>query len=462
MENFENKENEIIENGDNMTEGEASPQEAEAQAEEVNTEPSLAEEENIQDFVTEDITPEEFVPSFNPVIIDEIKPSDDNKASFVGLKIFALITAFAILLSMACVGGYFVGKNQSGYKNDGGVNLSAKPKDTDEMTAAEVYEKVKDSVVGIIVYNQNGAASAASGIIYSQDGYIVTNDHIYSNIPAAKFKIYTQDGKEYEAKYVAGDTVSDLAVLKVDSKGFKAAEFGNSEQLNFGENVVAVGRPNEPTDPSSITKGIISAVSRRVQTTTSYSQRLIQTDTPINPGSSGGALVNMYGQIVGITSSKLISTEQESVGYAIPTTTMNYIVKELIEKGKVVSRAKLGITYLAVDSISVELEKYKHIGLYVDTVSEDSDLYGKLNKGDTIIQINGIDITSDDIVLDIIEQSRAGEKITITYITENGKTATLTAKLRANVSESSYNGNINSLPQNSTTPNKDFNFPEGD
>ena len=247
----------------------------------------------------------------------------------------------------------------------------------------------------------------------------------------------------------------------MEGKGFKAANFGNSDEVFYGETVVAIGRPNEPTDKSSITKGIISAVNRRVQTTSSYSARLIQTDSPINPGSSGGALVNMYGQIVGITSAKLVSSEQESIGYAIPTTTMKYIVDELIKNGKVLSRAKLGITYLAVDSIAVQMGKYKYQGLLVDSVSEDSDLYGKLQKGDTIIQINGIDITDDSMVLDIIEQSRAGDKITVTYITESGNTETLKAVLKANVSESSYQSNINSLPQ-TTTPNKEFNFPEGE
>ena len=448
MENFENKENEIIE---------------EEIASEINNEDNIQEAqpqpESVEEVVEED---SEYIPPYNPVIVDEIKPEEDNKKSFLGLKIFAALTALSILLSAACVTGYFVGKNQNVFKKNESVNLSAKPNKSDEMTAAEVYATVSNSIVGIIVYNEKETMSGASGVVYSKDGYIVTNDHIYSNIAAPKFKVYTQDGKEYDAKYVAGDVISDLAVLKIDAKGFDPATFGNSDQLNYGENVVAIGRPNEPTDKSSITKGIVSAVNRRVQITSNYSARLIQTDSPINPGSSGGALVNMYGQIVGITSAKLVSDGQEAVGYAIPTTTMKYIVEELIKNGKVVSRAKLGITYIAADSISVALGKYKHIGLYVDSVSEDSDLYGKLNKGDTITQINGVDITDDAMVLDLIEQSRAGDKITITYITEKGQTGTLKATLRANIGESSYKSSINSLPQTPTTPGKDFNFPEGE
>ena len=437
MDNFENKDVEqqpaVIDNGEN---------------------------EAIEEAVIKETVTEEFTSVYNPITVGEIIPEKDNKASR-GLKVFALIMAMVILTSTACITGYYVGKSKGVFKPKVNVNLASKPTDTDEMTASQVYEKTADSVVGIIVYNASGSASYASGVIYSEDGYIVTNDHIYSSVAAPKFKVYTQDGKEYDATYVAGDVVSDLAVLKINAKGFKAAKVGNSNEILYGENVVAIGCPSEPTEKASITRGIISAVDRRVQTTSSYSARLIQTDSPINPGSSGGALVNMYGQVIGITSAKVVSNDQEAVGYAIPTTTMKYIVEELIKEGKVVSRAKLGISYYAVTNIEVELGKYKYVGLLVDSVAEDSDLYGKLKKGDTIVQINGVDTDDDSIVLNIIEQSRAGDKITVTYVTEKGESKTLKATLRANIGESSYQADINSLPQN-PNGNKDFNFPEGE
>ena len=417
--------------------------------------------EPIAESVSEQPDNNQFETVYNPITVDEIVPENTNKSSR-GLKAFALIMAMVILASTTCIGGYYIGKNSTGlFRPKVSVNLASKPAKTDEMTAAQVYEEVVDSIVGIIIYNASGTASYASGVIYSEDGYIVTNDHIYSTIAAPMFKVYTQDGKEYDAVYVAGDVVSDLAVLKINAKGFKAATFGNSDEIFHGENVVAIGCPSGPTEKASITRGIISAVERRVQTTSSYSARLIQTDSPINPGSSGGALVNMYGQIVGITAAKIVAESQEAVGYAIPTTTMKYIVEELIKEGKVISRAKLGISYYTVSNIDIEFGKYKYVGLYVDSVSEDSDLYGKLKKGDTIVQINGIDTDDDSVVLNIIEQSRAGDKITITYVTENGESKTLKATLRANVSESSYQSDSNRLPQNPDT-NKDFNFPEGE
>ena len=409
---------------------------------------------------------EPFIPPYNPINFTAVTPVIEHKPMSFGLKVFAFIMAVVLVLTTACMAGYFLGKNSASgtyLGNKISVGLDAKPTKTDELTAPQVYEKVNPSIVGIRVYNDSGVGANASGVIYSQDGYIVTNDHIYSEVGAAKFKIYTHDGKEYDAVYVAGDVVSDLAVLKIEKGKFTPAKFGDSEQLIFGENVVAIGRPNGASNPSSITKGIISATNRRVQTTSNYSSRLIQTDSSINPGSSGGALVNMYGQVVGITSSKLASVEYDAVGYAIPTTVMKRIVEELIQKGNVVSRAKLGITYTAIDSVTASISEYKYEGLYVQSVAEDSDLYGKVNAGDVITHINGIKVTSDNIVLDIIEQSKAGDKINVTYINKNGNSKTISAVLRANIGESSYSKN--EQPPTASMPNKNdgtFDFPFGE
>lgn len=414
------------------------------------------------DFEQNNLTPQ------NRINYSEVLPVKDYKPMSKGLKAFALIMAAVIMLTGASVAGYFLGRNStgSGTRKNVTVNLAAKPADTDEMTAAQVYEKVNSSVVGITVYNSAGDGSQASGVLYSEDGYIITNDHIYSEVGAPKFKIYTSDGKEYDAKYIAGDQISDLAVLKIDGSGFTPAQFGNSDEIIYGENVVAVGRPSDATQASSITKGIISSTGRRVKTTSNYSAKLIQTDSAINPGSSGGALVNMYGQVIGITSSKLAGVSYDAVGYAIPTKTMKRICEELIKNGKVVSRAKLGITYTAINSVTAEINGYDCVGLYVASVSEDSDLYGKISEGDVITHINGIEVTSDDIVLDIIEESSAGDKISVTVLTKKGNEVTLDAVLKANVGESSYTTEINSSESSdndsSSSSGGTFNFPFGE
>ncbi len=400
---------------------------------------------------------------FNPVSYSPVNPINDYKPMNKGLKFFALILSAVIVLSATCFVGYSIGRNSvgSGKSMSNYANLAAKPADFEELTPAQVYEKVNKSIVGIMIYNSKGKGSQASGIIYSKDGYVITNDHIYSEVPAAKFKVYTHDGKEYDAKYVAGDTISDLAVLKIDSSGFKPAEFGNSDELFYGENVVAIGRPSDAKDDSSITKGIISAIDRRITTTSSYSARLIQTDSAINPGSSGGALVNMFGQVVGVTSSKLASVEYDAVGYAIPTTVMKRIVDELITEGKVVTRAKLGVTYTAIDSIAAEIGEYKTKGLLLASVAEDSGLFGKAAEGDYITHINGIEVTSDDVVLDIIEQSKAGDKISVTIYTSKGKTNTYEVELKANIGESSYVENESSKGESNSNGGT-FDFPFGE
>ena len=388
----------------------------------------------------------EYSTVYNPIEYLEPEPQKDLKPMSKGLKIFALIMAAVILVTGGALAGYIASSGKGNYTNGKDnvkayINLAQKPADTDELTAAEVYEKVNKSIVGIVIYNSKGDASQASGIIATKEGYIITNDHIYSEISAPKFKIYTHDGKEYSATYLAGDQISDLAVLKITdtSDTFSAATFADPDTMFCGENVVAIGRPNNAIESSSITDGIISATSRRIQlSTTNYSSRVIQTTCAINPGSSGGALVNMYGQIIGVTSSKLVSTAYDNVGYAIPTDIVKRITDELIANGKVVSRAKLGITYKMIDSVTAELNGQETVGLLVASVAEDSGLYGKLEENDMITHINGVSITDDDIVLDIIEGLRAGDKINVTILTSNGVTKTEEAVLKANVGESSY------------------------
>ncbi len=427
-------------------------------------EPQFASEETTNNnVVSEDI------PVWNKVEYTPAGKIEDYKPMGRGLKIFCVVMAAVIALTAATAAGYFMGRGSMAHNYIGGkveVDLAAKPTNKDQSTPAQVYQEVNESIVGIRVYNEAGQMSDASGVIYSKDGYIVTNDHIYSEIGAAKFKVFTFDGTEYDAVYVAGDTVSDLAVLKIENgKGFKVAEFGDSQQLINGESVVAIGRPNDATDNSSITSGLISLTRRRVKTTSSYTASLIQTDSAINPGSSGGALVNMYGQVVGITSSKLAGVEYDAIGFAIPTKTMKRVVEQLIAHGQVKDRAKLGITYTEVNSVTAEIENYNAVGLLVVSVGEDSDIFGKVGEGDFITHVNGIEITNDDIVLDIIEDCKAGDTISLTVLLKNGNEADFDVKLRANISESSYStviGDREEPQENTESGGGIFDFPFGE
>lgn len=388
----------------------------------------------------------------------------NEKQNKKGLRVFALLIALAVVLTAVATLGYYAGKNSLfGGLNNTSLNLESKPQNTNKYSAEQVYEILNKSVVGIAVFDNEGIKGYASGVIYSEDGYIITNDHIYSEVPSAKFKIYTYDGNIYDAAYIAGDTRSDLAVLKVDSSGFYPAIFGNSDELKFGEEVVAIGRPNDATSSSSITGGYISFLNRRVSNSTSYTSKLIQTDSAINPGSSGGALVNMYGQVVGITSSKLVGSEYEGVGYAIPTTTVKFVVEELIKNLTVTSRAKLGVSYTEIDSVTAQINGTNITGLLIAEVTTESSLYGKISKGDIITEVNGTKILKGETVLDIIEASKPGDIISLkVYITQTDSYKTIEAELVKAESSSSYK--TDSIPNsgnNNQSGGGTFDFPYG-
>lgn len=402
----------------------------------------------------------------NRVEIENDKPDPDISSYTKGVKIFAVVLALAIIVSGALVAGYFKGKSESNFNSAVSVGLESMPKDKNAKTEAQVYADVNKSIVGISVYNAAGNIANASGVIYSKEGYIVTNDHIYSEVPAPKFMVYFYDGSERTATYVAGDTVSDLAVLKLDdTTALTPAVFGNSKEAYCGQKVVAVGRPSSASDASSITSGIVSLPKRRVKTTSNYTANLIQTDSAINPGSSGGALVNMYSQVIGITSSKLAGVEYDAIGFAIPTTTVKRVVEQLIKSGKVTDRAKLGITYTEVDSVVAKINNFPSTGLSVVTVSNDSDLYSKVVKGDLITHVNGVEIKTDDVILDVIEESKAGDKLTLTVLSSSGTSKDYTVTLKSNVGESSYTLTPKQKGESDNSnegSGSEFNFPFGE
>lgn len=401
----------------------------------------------------------------------EISPVEEKKSEPVpkkGLWIFCAILVGVLLLCAVAAGGYFAGRSGSGAESSGThaqVDLASKPEgtitDEENQNATYVFEAVMPSVVGIEVYSEQDTDSRAqaSGVIYTEDGYIVTNDHIYADIPDPKFLILMADGSEYDATYVAGDSRSDLAVLKVEASGLPAATFGNSDELQVGEAVMAIGNPGGQTLAFSATQGVVSAVDRRIANASSYSMKFIQTDTAINPGNSGGALVNMYGQVVGITSWKYVGESYERIGFAIPTTTMKTVVDSLIENKYVAGRAKLGITYQAIDAVTAKLNSLPR-GLQVVSVNDDSDLKGKVSVGDVLTHINDTAITDGSEVLEVLENAAPGDTVTFRVYTSGKQEITVTAVLLEDRGTSSYTLQPaeEELPGNNST----FDFPFGD
>ena len=311
-------------------------------------------------------------------------------------------------------------KADANYK---GVVLENKPKDADtnkSYTAESAYNKVVDSVVGIVGYTDKittveNSATQGSGIILTSDGYVVTNAHVIGNSKTAYLlQVVTSDGKSYNAGVVGYDSRTDIAVLKMDdAKDLKAATFGNSENIELGEDIIVVGNPGGLDYQNSITKGIVSAVDRKMSSTSLV--KYIQTDAAINPGNSGGPIVNLYGQVVGIATAKIVSEKYEGMGFAIPSATAKDIIDTLMKKGYVEGRVKIGITGSNVSS-DVASAYGIPMGIMVDEISKDGPCYGtELKTDDIITGVDDKEIQSFSDIYEILETHKPGDKIVIKY-----------------------------------------------
>ena len=311
-------------------------------------------------------------------------------------------------------------------KDYSGMKLESNPKDTktnDSYTAAKASEKVSDSVVGILCYSDDvpdqadtkTASSQGSGIIFSQDGYVITNAHVIGNSKTAyAIRVVTSDGKVYKAGVVGYDSRTDIAVLKMDdAKGLTPATFGDSSQLEVGQDIIVVGNPGGLDYQNTTTKGVISALDRKLST--SSLTKYIQTDAAINPGNSGGPLVNYYGQVVGITTSKIVSETYEGMGFAIPSQTVKSIVDTLVKNGYVEGRVKIGISGIAVTSDQASNYNIPQ-GIYVQSIVSGGPCDGtSLEEGDIITEVDGETITSFADVYAILETHKPGDKIKVKY-----------------------------------------------
>ena len=311
-------------------------------------------------------------------------------------------------------------------KDYSGMKLESNPKDAktnNSYTAAKASEKVSDSVVGILCYSDDvpdqadttTASSQGSGIIFSQDGYVITNAHVIGNSKTAyAIRVVTSDGKVYKAGVVGYDSRPDIAVLKMDdAKGLTPATFGDSSQLEVGQDIIVVGNPGGLDYQNTTTKGVISALDRKLST--SSLTKYIQTDAAINPGNSGGPLVNYYGQVVGITTSKIVSETYEGMGFAIPSQTVKNIVDTLVKNGYVEGRVKIGISGIAVTSDQASNYNIPQ-GIYVQSIVSGGPCDGtSLEEGDIITEVDGETITSFADVYAILETHKPGDKIKVKY-----------------------------------------------
>ena len=301
------------------------------------------------------------------------------------------------------------------------------PDENGAYTVAGVAEAVAPSIVEITAASGSMPTSSGSGIILSEDGYIVTNAHViydseYGCGEATAVEIRMSDEETtYDAKVVAYDIETDLAVLKVDQTGLTAAEFGDSNQCQVGDAVVAIGNPLGLELQNTVTCGIISALNRKV-TINDKTMTLIQTDTAINNGNSGGPLINSSGQVIGINSAKMSSSVStiEGIGFAIPMTEAREIVDDLINYGYVTGRPQLGISCQDV-SEAVSQAYNLPIGAYVISVTDGgAAAEAGLQVGDVITAINDNKIETTEELNNYKNEYNAGDTVTLTIV-RNGQ-----------------------------------------
>ena len=284
-----------------------------------------------------------------------------------------------------------------------------------EKTAKEIYQQAAQSVVGIVIYDKDaelsqGALSEGSGVVVTESGYIMTNSHVINNSKEYVVKVVLSDGEEYDAQVVGFDTRTDLAVIKVDKTGLTPATFGNSDQLSVGDSVLAIGNPGGTEFASSLTRGIVSAVNRTVG---DDQVKYIQTDAAINPGNSGGALLNMYGQVIGINTAKIKDTAFEGMAFAIPINTARTIVDDLIKNGYVTGRMRLGMSVQAISDYEAQMYRVPQ-GLLIASIDDDSDLTNQgVRVNDIIYEVNGKEITSINVLYEELENCEAGDTVTL-------------------------------------------------
>ncbi|HEX3027433.1 MAG TPA: trypsin-like peptidase domain-containing protein [Clostridia bacterium] len=300
-----------------------------------------------------------------------------------------------------------------------------------QLTTAQINKKVSPSVVGVISYSLQSVEAAAegTGIIMSPDGYIITNEHVIDG--ADKVSVVLSDKTEIAAKVVGKDLRTDLAVLKITKTGLTAATFGDSSKLQVGDTAVAIGNPGGVELADTVTQGIISALNRTVTSENGYTQSCIQTDASINPGNSGGPLVNVYGQIVGITSSKIADVDYEGIGFAIPINTAKPIIDDLIKYSYVQGRVKLGISVKELSSYQAKIYGYE-AGLRITAIEKTSDAYKQgLQQNDVITKINGISVTSYDQFYQEESKYKAGNSVTLTIFRySSGQSKNFTVKVK--------------------------------
>lgn len=401
------------------------------------------------------------------------KPKKQRKPISRGGIAIALAVTMVFSCGLGFGGGYFANKvntSTSGSLNitktsNSGTTTTASSTSTANSTS-EIVKKTADSVVEISTesvvtgsfaqqYVQQGAGQA---VIISQDGYILTNNHVINGANSVKVRL--RDGTEYDATIIGSDSDNDIALLKVSATGLSPATFGDSNSLAVGDYVVAIGNPLGELG-GTVTDGIISALARKV-TIEDTQMTLLQTNAQVNPGNSGGGLFNANGELVGIVNAKQSATEVEGIAFAIPINNVLDILSDLKEYGYVTGKVDLGIDF--TDITSDETAFYYGVnqtGCYVLSVDSGSNAEkAGVTRGDLVTKVNDTDVSSSSDITTALEKAEVGDTVTFT-VSRRGTSKTISFVLEEYIPAVS-NSQITNGSQKSTTPTSDSENSTGD
>ena len=398
-------------------------------------------------------------------------PAQPPKPKKTGARLVALALCFSLLGSVLGAGGVLLashftsGKTEPVDKENLSLMLQGQRAnsvietvnvDTSrQMTAAEVYAANVNSTVGIttsITTNfwgyQSTAAAAGSGFIISNDGYILTNYHVIEDSSSITITLY--NGETYDGKIVGYDESNDIAVLKIDAENLTPVVLGDSDNLNVGDQVVAIGNPlGELT--FSLTAGTISAKDREVTLSGNITMNLLQTDCAINSGNSGGALFNLCGEVIGVTNAKYSSSSStqasiDNIGFAIPINHIRSIVESIIEKGYL-SKPYIGVS---VTDVSAESRFYGlPQGAAVRAVAEGGPAEkAGVQTGDIILAVNGTEITGSTALVKQISAVQIGSTLNLT-VYRQGETLEVTVTVEEKIQSALANENSTQAQQSS-------------
>lgn len=377
------------------------------------------------------------------------KPREKRDPKYVTTKSFVIALIVCIIVSATVgAGAYALAISHFGGtsidKSVSTTNYNLAKATGSELSIQEIIAKNENSVVAIETESvstdswlgQYVTQGAGSGVIYSEDGYILTNNHVISG--ASSIKVTLHDGTECDASLVAADSQTDVAVIKINKKGLTPVTFSDMSALGVGDLAVAIGNPLG-TLSGTATEGIISALEREI-TIDGKSMSLIQTSASINPGNSGGGLFDQYGNLIGIVVAKSSGSDVEGLGFAIPADNVAKVAKSLIENGYVADRPAAGITIVDLTDYNKAMQYGVSLtGVYIQDVTGSNAKKAGLQKGDLVYYIDDVKVTDSAVLLKEIQKHKIGDTVTFTVV-RDGDILKYDVKLQAAANTNASSG----------------------